>query len=135
MRISGHKRHAERLKRIGPGAIAAVGAAIFAGADIIRAEAAHSITEGSVSGRDHVPSLPGESPNADTRQLDTSIVTAKTGEMSAEVSANTPYAAALEFGRADGTIAERPYMRPATKKKRSEVVELVRRAINKASRG
>jgi HK97 gp10 family phage protein len=47
--------------------------------------------------------------------------------MTVEVSANAPYAAALEFGTSK--MAERPYMRPAVARKRKEAIALVRKAV------
>jgi HK97 gp10 family phage protein len=133
-RVTGVDVHLKHLKSLTtPQTRAAVGAAIYAAADIIRTEAALSIVHGAVQGKGHIPSRPGEPPNRDTGQLDTSIVTAKTGELKAEVSANTPYAVALEFGTSK--MAERPYMRPATEKHRQAAAELVQKAVNRAAKG
>lgn len=115
---------------IGEKTVRRVGAALFAGGEEIRAEASHMITEGAVSGKNHVPSLPGEPPNEDTGTLRTNIETTQTGPLQVEVSSNAPYAAVLEFG--GSKIAERPYMRPATNRKRQDVVRLVRAAVNDA---
>lgn len=120
------------LRNVDDDLVAEVGKAVFVFGDMVRAEAQHSIVEGSISGPGHVPSLPGEPPSADTRVLDQSIVTRRTGLMSVEVVANAPYAAALEYGRLDGSIAERPFMRPALKKRTPEGMALVRRAVNVA---
>ena len=134
VKITGAKAHANRLRRIEERTPAEVGAALYAAGQLIEIEAEVSITKGSVSGKGHVPSEPGEPPNADTRQLDTSINTIKVSDVRTEVEAVAPYAAALEFGRTDGTIAERPYMRPATKKMRPKALELLRRAASKAQK-
>ena len=129
-RITGGDRVTLRLKTIGPEVVRNVGTALFAGGEIIRAEAAHLITEGAVSGKNHVPSAPGDPPNEDTGVLRTNIETTQTAPLRVEVSSNAPYAVALEFGTSK--MAERPYMRPATRAKRKEVVDLVRLAVNKA---
>jgi HK97 gp10 family phage protein len=50
-----------------------------------------------------------------------------------EVSSNAPYAVELEFGTSK--MAARPYMGPATQRKKKEVIELVRGAINEAVKG
>lgn len=107
-----------------------VGKALFAGGEIIRAETAHLITLGAVSGKHHIPSLPGEPPNEDTGVLRTNIETTQTAPLRVEVSSNAPYASYLEFGTS--RMAPRPYMRPATRAKKDEVVMLVRRAANEA---
>lgn len=113
-------------------AVRNVGAALFAGGEEIRAEASHLITEGAVSGNNHVPSLPGEPPNEDTGTLRTHIETTQIAPLKVEVSSNAPYAAALEFGTSK--MSERPYMRPATQRKREAVVDLVRQAVNRATK-
>lgn len=113
-------------------AVDLIGKAVFVGADMVKAEAQRSITEGSVSGRFHVASKPGEPPNADTRQLDKSIAAKKTGPVSAEVRATAPYAAAQEFGYPPSNLAERPYMRPAATKTKPKIVALIKRAKEKA---
>jgi HK97 gp10 family phage protein len=113
--------------------IAKVGTALFVGGEGIRSEAGHMITEGAVSGRNHVPSLPGEPPNEDTGTLRTHIETTQPAPLRVEVSSNAPYAVELEFGTSK--MAARPYMGPATQRKKKEVIELVRGAINEAVKG
>lgn len=132
-RVTGAKECAASLRRLaGPEMVQRVGAALFAGGNLIEVEAAHSITEGSVSGKGHIPSRPGEPPNADTHVLDRSIETNQVGPLKVEVSANAPYAVDLEFGTSK--MGERPYMRPAVAKKRKEVVALVRSAVQSVIR-
>jgi hypothetical protein len=61
VRITGRRGVTVRLNRLtGEQAIQSVGAALFAGGEEIRAEASHMITDGAVSGKGHVPSLPGK---------------------------------------------------------------------------
>lgn len=83
-------------------------------ADRIRAEAQVSISRGSVSGKNHVPSKPGEPPNFDTGFLAGAIINEPTGPLTAEVAALAPYSAALEFGTSK--VAARPFLRPARDK-------------------
>jgi HK97 gp10 family phage protein len=135
-RITGDKGVTIRLNNIGEQAVRRVGAALFAGGEEIRAEASHMITEGAVSGKHHVPSAPGDPPNEDTGVLRTNIETTQIGPLKVEVSSNAPYAAALEFGTSK--MLPRPYMQPATDRKRDAVVALVRGAVSaavKASKG
>jgi HK97 gp10 family phage protein len=128
-RITGAKQVSSKLRRLGGREkIEFMGKALYAAGDEIRAHAAHSITAGSVSGALHVPSLPGEPPNADTHILDRSIEVAQTAPLRVEVSSNAPYSAALEYGTSK--MAERPFMRPAVKAKRQRVTELVGKAVN-----
>ena len=64
----------KRLRSIGSAKAAKeVEAALFAGADLVAAEAGLSITRGAVSGKNHVASAPGQPPNADSGVLDKGI--------------------------------------------------------------
>lgn len=135
MKITGDKKHSDRLKRMTDAKIKAdVTRALFVAGKEIELEAEHSITEGSISGKGHVPSRPGEPPNADTRQLDTSIDTIVIGESppKTHVEAGAPHAVPLEFGTSK--MAARPFMRPATNKKRKKAAQIVARALNRRSR-
>ena len=134
-RITGAKAHSARLRNLaGDDMKREIGRALYAGADIIRVEAAKSITAGSITGKRHVASLPGQAPNANTRFLDTHIITDQPDVLKARVISQAPYAAFLEYGTAK--MAARPYMRPAVARRRGDVVELVRSAVqNVVSRG
>lgn len=133
-RITGRDQVKRRLQgAVGEKAVRLVGQALFAGGELIRAEAVHSITEGSVSGKNHVPSLPGEPPNNDTGVLVSQIEVTQPAPLRVEISSNAPYAVELEGGTSK--MAERPYMGPASRRKRAEVVELVGQAVNRAVKG
>lgn len=94
---------------------------LFAAGEIIRADAQASIREGAISGPGHIPSLPGEPPNADTHNLDLSIdVRINPSRKSVLVFARAIYAAALEFGTS--RIEPRPFLRPALQRNRNRVV-------------
>ncbi|MET3710410.1 HK97 gp10 family phage protein [Sphingomonas trueperi] len=123
-----------KLKRItSPEAKRQVGAALFAAGEEIEVAAALSITNGAVSGKGHVPSAPGEPPNADTHVLDRSIETNQVAPLRVEVSANAPYAVHLEFGTSK--MAPRPFMAPALAAKRDDAAKLVARAVSHISKG
>lgn len=128
-RVTGREKVQIRLDRMtSQEAIANVGRVLFWGADQIKAEARHLITEGSVSGKNHVPSLPGEPPNRDTGVLDSHIEAVQTAPLRSEASSNAPYAVPLETGTSK--MAARPYMGPATRNKRAEIVAKVVEAVN-----
>jgi HK97 gp10 family phage protein len=112
----------------GAGVERKVGSALFAAGQTIQVEAQISITTGATSGKNHTPSAPGEAPNADTHRLADNIETVQPSPLKVEVSSNAPYSAALEFGTSK--MEERPFMRPATAKKRGEATKLVRDTIN-----
>lgn len=109
--------------------------ALYVTGQEIEIEAERSITSGSISGAGHIPSLPGQPPNADTRLLDGSIETTIVDAGSSpvvHVTSNAPYSAFLEFGTS--RMAERPFMRPAAEKFRSKLVGRVKNAVVKITR-
>lgn len=95
--------------------------AVVDGAEAIKGNAINKILTGTKSGRiyvrngvSHQASAPGEAPANDTGRLAQSgRVEIDAAEIAADVVFSTAYAAALEFGRLDGRIAARPYLRPA----------------------
>lgn len=137
--VKGVKRVTTRVRDLSsPGARAAVYRGVYAAADMIRTDAALSISKGAPKTVDaegkkqHTPSKPGDPPNRDTAQLDTSIVTeGNPDRLSADASANTPYAAALEFGSPENNLEPRPYMRPAAQKHRENAAKLIAASLAK----
>lgn len=134
MTIKGLDKHVKRLQNMRKAARQVTGALYAAGQDI-ELDAERSITEGSVSGAGHVPSLPGQPPNRDTGHLDTNIETTVEAQNppTVHVTSHAEYSAALEYGTSK--MAERPFMRPATEKNRknvsSKVAETVRVTIRR----
>lgn len=129
-RVRGLDRFKKRMANIRQLTPREVTAALYAAGQAIEIDAEHSITDGSISGKGHIPSNPGEPPNADTRLLDSSIETVlvdgpEGGKVNVE--SNAPYAAHLEFGTSK--MAERPYMRPAAERQRKKASELVAAAM------
>ena len=136
VKITGGNGFRGTMKRLETLTPREVTAALYAAGQAIEIDAEHSITDGSISGKGHVVSEPGEPPNADTRLLDSSIETElpdgpEGGRV--RVTSNAPYAAFLEFGTSK--MAERPYMRPAVERNRKRVSELVAKAIKGVVRG
>lgn len=116
----------------GPVVVRKVTRALFGVAQDIAVDAAVSITTGAVSGKGHVPSPPGQPPNADTHVLSNSIAALSTGPLKAETIADAPYAAAQELG--SSTLPERPYMRPAAAKNRGNAARKTAAAVNEVIR-
>jgi HK97 gp10 family phage protein len=115
MGLKGGDEHIRRLRRLASAdVIKTAGEVVYEGADMIQAEAHHSIVAGSVGGKAHVPSKPGEPPNSDTGVLAAMIGTYHTAPVTAEVRSEAPYSAALEWGTSK--MAARPFMRPARDK-------------------
>lgn len=123
MPMKGRMEFENRLRKLtGAAVVAAAGRVVAAGAEMIRAEAHRSISAGSVSGKGHVPSAPGEPPNRDTGVLQAHIVTTRPDALTAAVESRATYAAALEFGTSK--MAARPYVRPARDKMAPRVQRL-----------
>lgn len=122
------KSHSDRLKRMAARTPQQVARALYAAGQLIELDAERSITAGAVSGAGHVPSLPGQAPNADTHFLDSNIETRIGGPGVVEIVSLAPYSAALEFGTS--RISPRPFMKPAAERNRRKVVELVGEAVN-----
>ncbi|MHC5307519.1 HK97-gp10 family putative phage morphogenesis protein [Bartonella sp. LJL80] len=127
-KIKGADRFQKRLR--GMRDMKQVVAALYAAGQDIEIEAERSITQGSVSGKGHVPSRPGQPPNADTRYLDTNIETTIEAQNppTVHVTSHAPYSAALEYGTSK--MAERPFLRPAVEKNRKNITEKVKEAVN-----
>lgn len=132
-KITGSKAASGRLRALsGKEKVELVGKALFVGGEIIDAEASRLITEGAVSGAGHVPSKPGEPPNEDTGLLRTNIEVHQVAPLRVHVISAAPYAAHLERGTSK--MAARPYMGPAARNKKKEVVALVKRAVTIATK-
>lgn len=110
-----------------------VSQALFRAGQNIEVEAEFLITQGSISGLNHVPSIGGEPPNRDTGVLDGNIETIQEKPLTVLVASNAPYAQALQFGTS--RMEERPYMDVAVANKSGEAGEFVRVVIQKAQRG
>lgn len=125
------RKHSDRLKRMAQRTPQQVAKALYAAGQLIEADAEQSITAGSISGAGHIPSLPGQPPNADTRGLDLSIETKIGGPGVVTVEAggpSAPYAAYLEYGTS--RMAARPFMRPAVERNRKKVAQMVGEALS-----
>lgn len=129
----------KRLRSIGSAKAAKeVEGALFAGADLVAAEAGLSITRGAVSGKNHVASAPGQPPNADSGVLDKGIgvypVPRKTADgIEVTIVSMARYSEALEFG--SSKMSARPFFRPARDKKRKAAKRLFDNAVKKILNG
>lgn len=133
MAWKGRDKFNRKMSRLnGPELERMLGSVVFEAADQIKAEAQNSITRGSVSGQNHVPSAPGEPPNNDTGHLKNNIESVRTGMLKAEVRSKAEYAGHLEFGTSK--MAARPYMRPARDKKLPEVNRRLAEQLNKLAK-
>lgn len=106
--------------------------ALYASADDVRARSRRSITAGSISGANHVPSAPGQPPNNDTGTLIASHEVRMVSWNRSRVSVTAPYAAALEFGTS--RMAARPFLGVATRDSEDQFSRRVETAIKQAAR-
>lgn len=134
-RIFGQRVHGDRLRRLSGHIVTdGVADAVEAGLERIVKRAADSIREGAVSGPAHVPSAPGEPPNADTHELDQSgRVEMNRRAVSGKATFSAPHAVSLEMGT--DTVEERPYLRPAGQLERPSIRREVSAAVRRAKRG
>jgi HK97 gp10 family phage protein len=130
MPLKGAKAHIRRLQALPALAEREVSKALFAAGELVQTAAQRSITAGSVSGKGHVPSAPGEPPNNDTGVLANNIETTQPSKLRVRVTSDAPYSAALEFGTS--RMSARPFMRPARDKTKAEVKRMVEAAMNRA---
>lgn len=132
--MKGREAHRQRLKKLsGPDVVKAAGRVLYVGADMIRSEAFRSISAGSVSGKGHVPSSPGEPPNRDTGVLQAHLRAALVAPLEAQVTSEAPYSAALEFG--SSKMEARPFLRPSRDAKAPEIQRLFETEIDKLVKG
>lgn len=128
MPLRGRKEHRASMRRLSDARIAeAIGAGLYEAADVIRAKAFQSISAGSVSGKGHKPSKPGEPPNRDKGDLQTGLKIARTGKLKAEVRSEAKHSRPLEFGTSK--MSARPFLRPARDATRDEVRTIVEKKL------
>lgn len=130
MAFKGADKHRARLRRLaGPGVRASVKGVVYTAADICAKEAAVSITTGSAGGKvkgskhEHIRSLPGEAPNNEDGDLAASIHVEPVDDLQANVVADAPHAVPLEFGTSK--MQPRPFLHPAARKTRPEMLKLL----------
>jgi hypothetical protein len=126
-KVRGADKHLRRLRGMHPKALKEAGKLVYAMADMHVAEASHLITQGSVSGANHVASAPGQPPNADTQALNRSGHVEKAGPLKALSVFDAPHALPLEFGTSK--MSERPFAKPAAKTVRAKSKGLKERAV------
>jgi len=118
--VKGVEAHLKRLRAIRDIESPVIQSLLDSG-EMVRVEVLESLRRGTIRGAGHVPSAPGEPPNADSGQLELGVsVRLRATEKRVEVVSEAPYSAAQEFGTRD--LPARPFMRPALRKHRSRVV-------------
>lgn len=132
MAVKGSGIHSARLKRMRN--TEEIARALYAAGLEIEGEAERSIIAGSITGKGHIPSMPGNPPNQNWGTLASNIETTIESKSppTVHVTSHAPYSAFLEFGTSK--MAPRPFMSPATQKKKGEAIALVTRAVSKLSK-
>ena len=112
--------------------------AVRATAQAIRNDAIISVKSHLSSGKvytrgtvKHVASKPGSPPNQDRGTLTRNIRVTMNDDLTADISSNAPYSAALEFGTSN--IDARPFMTPAVEGQRVKHKERLQKAIMRAA--
>ena len=112
--------------------------AVRATAQAIRNDAIISVKSHLSAGRvytrgtvKHVASKPGSPPNQDRGTLTRNIRVTMNDDLTADISSNAPYSAALEFGTSN--MAARPFMTPAVEGQRVKHKERLQKAIMRAA--
>jgi HK97 gp10 family phage protein len=107
-----------------------LGKALLTGGQLVAASAKESVLEGGSSGPGgrHIPSLPGNPPNADTGYLAANIQAEPRRSLLVTITSYARYSKWLEFGTS--RMAARPFMRPALQKNIATIKSLVRNARN-----
>jgi len=127
--VIGVNKHNVRLKRLtSAAATTRIGKVVYVAADKVRVEARRLIADGAIQGKGHQPSAPGEAPNWEFGDLANGITTRKVGPMQAHTASEAAHSDPLENGTSK--MAARPFMRPSTQNKRSEVHEDVANVVN-----
>lgn len=130
MSMRGKDAHLRRLKKLsGPEVIKAAGRVVFVGSDMVRAEAYRGVSAGSVSGKGHVASAPGEYPNREFGDLQAGFTNQQTGPVSAEFRSSSGHSRPLEFGTSK--MAARPHVRPSRDKTEPKIRALFAKEIDK----
>jgi HK97 gp10 family phage protein len=124
VKITGDKAYEARLNRMTQ-VQSPIMRAMYEAGQMIEHFAERSITEGSISGKYHVASLPYEPPNADTHFLDTHIDTTieSNDPPKVHVTSHAPYSVALEYGTSK--MKARPFMGPAMRRHRDKFLNTI----------
>jgi HK97 gp10 family phage protein len=120
--------HAQRLERMAIDRILpAIGEELQYGAKIIGEDAAATIRENGVPSPNHIVSAPGETPNSDSGYLADSIEPGDLVILPTEARTYTgvgaDYGGYLELGTSK--MEPRPYLSPAMRRNRPEILEAV----------
>lgn len=125
-----HWNHRGGLKRFIAAIEKHVGPATFAAGDLVADHAKGLIMAGSVSGKHHVASLPGQPPNNDTQHLHDNIEVVQENPLKVLVASNAKYSTALEYGTSK--MAPRPFFHPAVAATKKEVAATIRQGVKRA---
>lgn len=133
MTMKGKDAHMRRLRALATGAAKVAGRVVYVGADMVHAEAFRGVSAGSVSGRNHVASAPGEYPNREFGDLQDGFKTEQTGPLTAEFRSEAAHSLPLEVGTSK--MEARPHVRPARDTTAPKIQRLFEVEIGKLVKG
>ncbi len=109
--------------------------AMMATGEEVRTRVVESILEGAILGPGHLPSAPGEAPNADIGDLHQSYGTAGawTDGLTYEQTVGSPLAKAAALEDGTPTMAPRPHLLPAWEAERPAHLDRLARAVKAAA--
>lgn len=110
-----------------------LGTALFDIGNDVATYAQISITRGSVSGRGHTASKPGQPPSADSHVLANNIEVTQPETLEVVVSSNAPYSQPLEWGTSK--MAARPFFRPARDARKKDARAKFAKAVDNIVKG
>lgn len=145
MRIAGRDSLRRKLGDIPKRTRKAVFRVLQQGGQLVADEAARRIIDGPKTGAvrpskwrkgaKHQASAPGESPASDSGRLAQSITwVGQEAALQVDIGTATPYAAPLELGTEDGTIAPRPFLGPALRDMRGRISAGITEAVRRSTR-
>ena len=124
--------HARRLRKMAsPAAKSLTDRALYAAGDLVKTEMQILIVTGSITGKGHVASKPGDPPNADTRDLDSNIFVVPVRSGRVDVEATSDHAVPLQFGTSK--MEARPFADVALRKRKDEAIDLIKWAVAKSA--
>ncbi len=122
----------ERFDTVTDAIITEVAGKLHAIGSLVAVEAQILITTGSVSGKHHVPSKPGDPPHNDAGDLANGIIVHQAAPLEVQVVSTAAHSVPLEWGTSK--MAARPFMRVARDRTAKEAQQMAAKAINHALR-
>lgn len=122
----------EKLDLASDAIVREIAGGMYAIGSLVATHAQQLITAGSVSGKHHVASSPGEPPNNDTGGLASGIEVQQLAPLKVQVVSTARYSIPLEHGTSK--MGARPFLAPAREATRREAQQIAVKLVNRALR-